>query len=167
MTAYCRCDEIEEMLIRENAMKNEVFEIDHSKPRRVRVWDDDRSCAQEVYPLFFVGNEIVCVSSQKENVEEYLEDRAFSYGKNSWLNWEQIPEPQERDITIDELIDQGAEWIVTDTGIYARICELEENKVIRFGDVRTCEISKLVDLGWKWTTNDDRRNLRSFKVKDK
>jgi hypothetical protein len=151
-------------------MKNEVFEIDHDNPNKVRVWRGEKFHWQDRYPLYFAGKMLICVHSDSES--NYLNSLSGarlhqdSIDVVSWDDWEQIPEPQERDITIDELIDQGAEWIVTDTGIYARICELEENKVIRFGDVRTCEISKLVDLGWKWTTNDDRRNLRSFKVKD-
>jgi hypothetical protein len=152
----------------DNTMKNEVFEIDHDNPKKVRV----KSLFDKplhVYPFEWRINPETGKRSlatvRKEYQDVYLKQGPFLVQEPYvYDEWEQIPEPQERFMTIDELIDQGADWLVKTCNLnYFRIDGIADGHV--FVDDLKYTAEELHDNGWQWTTNDNRRNLRSFKIK--
>ena len=136
--------------------KNPVFEIDHDNPKKVLVSCDGNK--YRVFPLFFKEGFIFCVAHGQDRL--YLENEDFDVEK--WESWELIPEPKKRDITIDELIDRKADFVVSKNGNRDRITAFlpDDNKLV----VRNIqyEIFELFDCNW--VTADEPRKLNSFEV---
>jgi hypothetical protein len=158
-------------------MKNEVFEIDHSKPRKVRAMVG--MAGGLLYPGHFSCNSftgkisLYCVSA--ENEQRYLK-RGYEKlkGDDFVLSdvWEQIPEPQERLMTLKELYEQSIYRIVI-LGLNGDInasymvdVDLFNDRIkYRHGSHKLESlVNELGDNCVKWSSIDNPRELRSFEV---